>query len=272
MTRGAALLVGLAMLSGCVGLFTVERQPTGDPGSSVRLWRPDAAVIDAWKADEPTELAASCEYWEARQARTKDATKGMTLYLSRRVSATCRAAQDRAHAIAQERRRQEAHERELDELAARELASGACAEENQKFFGDWALFIKDAMQLRFDAGGSAKFFSFIDHELGVIPESGASMQFAAGLGGELHLFAFARRPVELELFARGHGLASSASPWEDQIAYRCRFDGSCTLSQMGDPARPEYRASRVVLARSSEPIEVRLHGKGCVLLVGFYGS
>jgi hypothetical protein len=267
--RSGLALAAFLLAGGCFPSFKVERQPSSWPDPVLHLWRVEARQIDAWESDSPDDLPSKCAYWRDLATKAASDTRGVTAYTKRRAEAVCVAAEERAVRDAENEKELAAQEAALAETTKRELASGTCSDDNRRLFGEWALYLKDAMRMRFTRDRQAKLFTFAGHELAVVGESGTALQLSAGLGGELHLFAFGRRDVELEVVAGGSQVALT-SPWEDQLTWRCEFDGTCTSH--ASPTRPDHSASQVVLTQAADTVAVRLKGSGCVLLVAFYGS
>ena len=211
----------------------------------------------------------ACSHWSA-VVSNDDYSKRMQKYAQIRADIECAAA-ERAKLAAEEKRKREAeHMAQLQVWSEQELAQRSCVPDNAAMFEAWALFIKDAMKLRFDSSGQPKVFAFLGHDVVVADETGVDLQLSSWMSDELHLFAFGRLPVELEVRGASGTASTLTSPYENQVTYRCSFTGDCVMSKMGDPEAPEERASRVVLSRGDVGITVR--GQGCVLVMGFSGS
>ncbi len=257
--------------AGC-GLLMTHRQPGPDPSSRMLVLQSEAHDIDAWSAVSTSYSSEhGCEYWKAIQAEGGK-SKRVDEYITVRVERACIARQRWAVAQREARRREEEHRAYIRELADQELETGSCTPDNAAMFEAWALFIKDAMKLRFDGGGQPKLFTFVGHEVVVAGDGGARLQLDSWMTRELHLFAFSRLPVELDVRAGSSAPATLPSPFENQVAYRCSYSGRCVMSKVGDPPAPEERTSRVVLAQDSAGFTIDVRGEGCVLVMGFAGS
>lgn len=269
--RSRVVLAFLALCSvitsGC-GLFMVHRQPGHSPDSRMLVLRSEADDIDRWSSGMGGSQQA-CTHWQAIEPN-EDYSKRVRKYARIKAELECAAAERAANAHAEAQRREAEHLAQLRAWSEDELAQGKCVPENAAMFQAWALFIKDAMKLRFDASGQPKIFSFVGHDMVVADESGVDLRLDTWMSDELHLFAFGRLPVELEVRDAAGTRSTLASPYENQVTYRCSFTGDCVMAQMGDPERPEERASRVVLARGGVGITVK--GQGCVLVMGFAGG
>ncbi len=268
--RPLRFIVPLACLAlvGC-GLFTTHRQPLPDPSSRIRVTRAEADEIDRWNAVSSASSAEhGCAYWKEVQSAAPDPSPRVDEYLQIRVRAACAAAERYAVAKARREREEAEHLAALRELATRERREGVCTEENAAMLQRWAMFIKDAMKLRFDTAGQPKLFSFVDQRLLVVDERGLQFQLGAWFGSELHVFVFGRLPVSVDARTSDGTPMQLASPYEGQVTYRCTLGGDCVMSQYGDPAAPEHRASRVALT-GDRGLDVGVSGEGCVLIMAF---
>lgn len=269
---GALLLVTfVGLLAPACGVFLTHRQPRADPASRVLVLRSEANEIDGWNATPvANDAERGCPFWQSLEA-VGGRSKRMQGYLRVRTEHACTIAHHAALAREEERRREEKRMAELRDRAEREVTSGACSADNAAMLEAWALFIKDTMKLRFDTSRQAKWFTFVGHQVVVANEDGVSVQLNPWMTGELHLFAFGRLPVTLDVRASSGTPTTLASPWEKQVAYRCAINGDCLAAHATDPPTPEARASRVVLAQGSARFDIDVHGQGCVLVMGFAG-
>ena len=228
----------------------------------------EADDIDRWNQNMGSRDQA-CRHWNTIAAN-EGHSKRVRKYARIKAELECAAAERAAKAHKVAIRREKQHLAELEARAEQELEQGTCAPENAEMFQAWALFIKDAMKLRFDDSGQPKVFSFVGHEVVVADDAGVELQLTSWMSSELHLFAFGRLPVELDVRDSTGSQSSLTSPWENQVTYRCSFTGDCIMSRAGDPEAPEQRTSRVVLSQGEVTLDVR--GEGCVLVMGFSAS
>lgn len=276
--RAASLILLASLLCGWgCGIGREVRQPTSDRSSRIEMSQAEARQVDEWDAGEGmvqggmNTVDHRCKYWSGKRDGAPANLPGARRYAEAKAEFEC----EDAARWADQKRREEAERIEREKAAAvvatAEIAGNQCETGNRELMEQWMFFIKDAMVLRFGRDRRPKTFVFADQKLMVANPEGIALQFGDYLGGELHIFAFSILPVTLEVFHGDGQEVTLASPWADQIKWRCSITGDCIAFEPTDPPRPAYDASKMVLAGAGEALTLRVRGQGCSLLMIFRG-
>jgi hypothetical protein len=293
----ASVLVSIALSScastvtRCAGSFPKDGRPGIYGCKDVSMSPTESETADTWREEIKGRVHAvseECPFWTKKLEQTPADSPGLTRYVQYERESACRDHE------ANERRA--AAKAAVDQDAAKpwmtlidqEVASGTCDTGHREALEQLLLRLKTNLAMRRDEGGSIHMVSFVDHRILVASEEPQSFDFANWANSQVHVFAIAMMPIELDVH-RGPEAVTRTSPWTKMIHYRTTLTGAennagTTLRivhpKLGSPPPLWGREttfgrdtialdSRAILARAGEPVTIAVKGRGCTLLAAF---
>jgi hypothetical protein len=242
------------------------------PAETITVTDAEAARIDAVRAQEDLVVGdvGKCEI--LREAARREQLAGARTYFVRRARWLCPAADKQraeAEAAARDRAAREANDARI---AEEEQRTGHCVAKNRDALEAWLSSVRAAMKTKTVASEDPGQYDLLSHELLAIRGAPVELLVRDPQGGELHVFAFAPRPVGLDVFDAAGDPIGRRSPVEATLDWRHRGDGTALVGFAGDPPRPAHRDSRVAQVNAGGSLQLHVHGEGCVLIFAFRRS
>lgn len=207
-----------------------------------------ACGVKVLEAEREQAKRAEIEQQEARQRAERERVAAK--------AAADAAALEQQKAAEQEQARQDAEQAAVRAATrAEEVKTKRCTQEHHSQLQQAMRLTQETLDTRRDWEAETRgtsYFSLLAHDILVATPQGTPFQFSAGVGGDMHVFAFAEGSVELQIRdAKGFELTEK-SEWSRILRF----------SNLNDDGR-------AFQANAGESYSIGVKGTGCALVLVF---